>query len=36
MWRVQFRVINIETTGLVPPAEAIDIGRIGGVICGGI
>jgi exodeoxyribonuclease X len=27
-WRVRFRVIDIETTGLVPPAEIIEIGCV--------
>jgi len=28
VWRVLFRVIDIETTGLSPPAEIIEIGRV--------
>ena len=28
MWRVLFRVIDIETTGLSPPAEILEIGRV--------
>src|SRR5664279_4261802 len=34
MWRVRFRVIDIETTGLAPPAEIIEIGRVDVVIEG--
>jgi hypothetical protein len=36
MWRVQFRGIEIETTGLVPPPMGIDIGRIDVVLGGGV
>jgi DNA polymerase III epsilon subunit-like protein len=32
MWRVRFRVIDIETTGLAPPAEIIEIGSVDVVI----
>jgi exodeoxyribonuclease X len=35
MWGVRFRVIDIETTGLAPPAEIIEIGRVDVVIVGG-
>jgi exodeoxyribonuclease X len=28
VWRVLLRVIDIETTGLAPPAEIIEIGRV--------
>jgi hypothetical protein len=35
MWLVRFRVIDIETTGLAPPAEIIEIGRVDVVIEGG-
>jgi len=28
VWRVLLRVIDIETTGLVPPAEVIEIFRV--------
>jgi exodeoxyribonuclease X len=35
MWRVRFRVIDIQTTGLAPPAEIIEIGSVDVVIDGG-
>ena len=35
MWRVLFRVIDIETTGLAPPAEIIESGRVDVFIDGG-